>query len=138
MIQNSREHFKMVELQNEMAKNSKVQHYLNKQRVKEITKAEKELRQQFIDCNAFIKDCENKKAKALKEIEEEKKAQAVLQSKNQNLCNSIDELKEFKGIIEDTVDKLEPYEKVIQEVVDKSDILKSVKDCMLRCDALSE
>lgn len=138
MIQNAREHFKMVTLQNEMAENSKLQHFVNKQRVKDITKAEQELRQQFIDCNTFIKDCEKKKAETLKKIEEEKSVHSVLETKIQNLSDGIDELKDFKDVIADTVKNLEPYEKVIQEVVEKSDILKSVKDCMLRCDALSK
>lgn len=128
----------MVQLQNEMANDSKVQHFVNKQRVKDITKCEKELRQQFIDCNTFIKDCEKKKAETLKKIEEEKNVQSVLESRNKKLSDSIEELKEFKSVIDDAVKKLEPYETVIQVVVDKSDILKSVKDCMLRCDALSK
>lgn len=137
MIQNAREHFKMVQLQDEMAINSKLQNFVNKKRVKDITKAEQELRQHFIDCNTFIKDCEQKQADTLKQIEEEKSAHSVLETKMKNLSNSIDELEGFKGVIADTVKKLEPYETVIKDVVDKSDILKSVKDCMLRCDALS-
>lgn len=137
MIQNSREHFKVVELQNEMAKNSKLQHYVNKQRVKDVTKVEQELRQQFIECNTFIKDCEKKKAESLKKIEEEKNVHLVLETKMKNISESIEELEEFKRVIADTVMELEPYEKVIEEVVEKSDILKSVRDCMLRCDALS-
>lgn len=138
MIQNAREHFKMVQLQNEMAENSKLQNFMNKQRVKDITKAEQELRQQFIDCNTFIKDCEKKKAETIKQIEEENSVLSVLENKIKNLSVSIDELKDFKGVIADTVQKLEPYETVIQEVVKKSDILKSVKDCTTACDALSK
>lgn len=128
----------MVQLQKEMLKDSKVQQYLNKQRVKEITKAELELRQEFIDCNSFIKDCEQKKKIALSKIEEEKKIQTQLENKISKIEESIKELQDFKVIIKNTVESLEPYEKVIKEVVEKSDIMSSVKDCMLRCDALSK
>lgn len=138
VIRNSREFFDLKKLQNEMLETTKIQRNVNKIRIKEMFKIQQELRERFVKTNVFIKDCEEKTESAKNRIAENKKIQSGFDVNINKLKVKIVELTDFKAVLADTVQKMIPYETVIQEVVDQSDVLKSVSDCMARCDALSK
>lgn len=138
MIRNSRVFYDLKNLQTEMLETTKIQKNINKLRIKEMYKIQQELRERFIKTNAFIKECEDKTEMAKDRIAENKKIQAVLDVNVNQLKVKIEELMSFKDVLADTVQQMIPYETVIQKVVDQSDVLKSVSDCMARCDALSK
>ncbi|KAL7739874.1 hypothetical protein ACLKA6_003362 [Drosophila palustris] len=135
-IHNSREHDKMLKLQQEMLDNCKQQSLINSERVKEMYKTQEKLRQRFIDVNSFIKDCSDKKRLAEKAINDETQLHEELSKDIENFKTSIAELTTFREALKATVEELQPYEKVLDEVVKVSDIFVSPKDCMDRCDAL--
>lgn len=135
-IHNTREHEKMIRLQQDMLDNCKQQSLVNSERVKEMYKTQEKLRQRFIDVNSFIKDCSDKKRLAEKAINDEIQLHEELSKDIKNFKTSIDELTTFREALKATVEELQPYEKVLDEVVKVSDIFVSPKDCMDRCDAL--
>ncbi|EDV98727.1 uncharacterized protein LOC6566850 [Drosophila grimshawi] len=135
-IHNTREHDKMLELQQEMLENSKRQSQINEDRVKQMYQTQEELRQRFIDVNSFIKDCADKKRIAEKAIHDEEQLHEELSEDIKKFKTSISELTTFREALKGTVEEFQPYEKVLEEVVKVSDIFSSPKDCMDRCDAL--
>lgn len=137
VIRNSRHYYDLKNLQTEMLETTKIQRNVNKIRIKEMYKIQQELRERFIKTNMFIKECEDKTEHAKNRIADNKKIQSGLDANINKLKVKIEELTDFKEVLADTVQRMVPYETVIQEVVDKSDVLKSVSDCMARCDALS-
>lgn len=137
-IQNEREHNDTVKLQEEMLENAQKQKVVNMKRIKDMYKIQRELREQFINVNNFIRDCEEKKRVAEKKIGDERKMHEQLEQDIEKLIQDIADLEKFEETLTETVKELEPYEKVIKDVVESSDIFKSVNDCMIRCDALSE
>lgn len=137
-VQNAREHEKMLELQKEMLHNSKKQAEINKERVKEMYATQEKLRERFIDVNTFMKDCADKKRLAEKAIAAETQLHKELNEDIDRFKTSIKELTAFREALKGTVEEFQPYEKVLDEVVKISDIYVSPKDCMDRCDALSE
>lgn len=136
-IHNSREHEKMLALQQEMLHNCRLQSEINKHRVKDMYATQEKLRQRFIDVNTFMKDCADKKRLADKRISDEKQLHEELNEDIDRFKTSIRELTAFREALKATVEEFEPYEKVLDDVVKISDIYVSPKDCMDRCDALS-
>lgn len=128
----------MLRLQEEMLENSKRQAAMNANRTRRLYKIQANLRKRFIEVNSFIKDCLDKKRIAQNKINEESMTHKHLQEQIDHYKNSIAELTKFREQLKETVKEFEPYERVIKEVVEQSDIYVSVKDCMDRCDALSE
>lgn len=138
VIRNTRDYYDLQKLQTEMLETTKMQRNVNKIRIKEMYKIQTELRERFVKTNMFIKECEEKTELAKNRIAENKKIQSGLDANINKLKVKIVDLTDFKEVLADTVKRMVPYETVIQAVVDKSDVLKSVSDCMARCDALSK
>ncbi|XP_064547641.1 uncharacterized protein LOC135434849 [Drosophila montana] len=135
-IHNTREHEKMVRLQEEMLVDSRRQATINEARVKKMYRTQEVLRQRFIEVNNFIKDCADKKRIAEKAINTESELHKELSEDIKKFMTSISELTTFREALKGTVEELQPYEKVLEDVVNISDIFVSPKDCMDRCDAL--
>lgn len=70
------------------------------------------------------------------QIQTEKQLHKTLQSEIDQLKNELTELTEFKETLSSTVEDFKPYEEVMEKIVSESDLYKSVKDLMDRCDAL--
>ncbi|XP_055378546.1 uncharacterized protein LOC129610161 [Condylostylus longicornis] len=135
-IKNEREYLAMTKLQREMMESAQRQKILNAHRIEEMYKTQKDLREKFININQFIQECETKRNKAEKKVQMQLKLQQDLKDKINKFQNDIAELTDFRDNLSVIVKEFEPYETVIEEVVAKSGILKSVKECMDRCDAL--
>lgn len=137
-VNNLREHDAMLKLQDEMLASAKRQSKVNSSRVRHMYKIQERLRRRFIEVNSFIKDCADKKRAAEKTAQGETLYHKELGEGIENFKDSIEELKAFREALKATVQEFQPYEKVLDEVVQVSDIFVSPKDCMDRCDALSE
>lgn len=109
---------------------------LNDKRIEEMYRGQEDLREIFISANNFIKECEQKESSATKKIENEKNVQATIKSEIDKFTNDYKVLKEFEGLLEATAETFKPYEDIMAQVVAESDLFKSVKDMMDRCDAL--
>ncbi|ALC38143.1 CG17564 [Drosophila busckii] len=137
-IQNAREHEAMLLLQKQLLEDAQRQTELNQQRIAQMYRIQERLRKRFIEVNGFIKDCADKKRTAEKIIREQETLHEDLSKNIDEFRRSITVLKSFREDLKQTVREFEPYERVLDEVVNVSDIFVSPKDCIDRCDALTQ
>ncbi|KAH8274058.1 hypothetical protein KR044_009424 [Drosophila immigrans] len=137
-IENARENDAMQVLQRQLLVEAQRQAELNHQRIAQMYRIQERLRKRFIEVNGFIKDCADKKRAAEKIIREQEGLHDELSYGIDEYKRAISELKAFRRDLKDTVRQFQPYERVLDDVVKISDIFVSPKDCIDRCDALSE
>jgi len=128
----------MKQVQSQLLKDAKRQTAMNVQRIRKMYKIQERLRKRFVEVNGFIKDCADKKRSADKSIREETVLHEELTKEIDECKISVAELGTFRNALKATVDQYQPYERVLEEVVKVSNIFTSTKDCIDRCDALSE
>lgn len=128
----------MLVLQRQLLEEAQHQSELNHQRIAQMYRMQERLRKRFIEVNGFIKDCADKKRTAETIIRQQEALHDELTKGIDEFKRSISVLSAFRTDLKATVREFEPYERVLDEVVEKSDIFVSPKDCLDRCDALSE
>ncbi|XP_030377384.1 uncharacterized protein LOC115626225 isoform X2 [Scaptodrosophila lebanonensis] len=136
-LSNQREYEQMTILKKELFETAKNQAEINCTRIQKMYKTQDRLRKRFIEVNSFIKDCADKRRSAEKAIQHESELHEELTGGIDECNSSIKELDAFRNDLKRTVKEFEPYERVLDDVVKVSDIFESPKDCMDRCDALS-
>lgn len=116
----------------------KMQKKLNESRLQEVHELlEKNLHQQFIEINAFVRDCTEKEKKASQKMDEELKKQQAITHNIQVLEGDLEKLINFKGTIEESVNEFKSFEDTVAQLVEEAEHLNTTKDFMDKCDALS-
>lgn len=126
----------MTKIQDDMREKAILQAKLNDKKTDEMFKVEENLREKCISVNDFIRECELKCISYEKKIQTEQQSHETLQSEIEKLEKELSELTEFKETLSSTVEDFKQYEEVMEKIVSESDLYKSVKDLMDRCDAL--
>lgn len=126
----------MIKIQDDMREKAILQTKLNDKKTDEMFKIEEKLREKCISVNDFIRECELKYISSEKKIQTEQQLHETLQSEIDKFEKELSELTEFKETLSSTVEDFKQYENVMEKIVSESDLYKSVKDLMDRCDAL--
>lgn len=127
----------LLDRQEKMRADAKVDAKRNKKRIEEVRKMQETLRQKFIETNNFICECERKEAIVAKKIAEEEAIGEQLQKEYDELKEEYETMNDWhENTFKPAIDKLKIYEDVLQEVVDESDLFKSKEDFLDRLKAL--
>lgn len=126
----------MIKIQDDMREKAILQAKLNDKKTDEMFKIEEKLREKCISVNDFIRECELKYINSEEKIQTEQQLHETLQSEINKLEKELSELTEFKETLSSTVEDFKQYENVMEKIVSETDLYKSVKDLMDRCDAL--
>lgn len=137
-ILHERNNAEIYRMQYEMREQSKTASKQNIQRAQEIMELQMKLRDRFIETNELIRKCEEKERNAERCIAVEKKKQKQLNHDIEQISVELKTLSEFQKKFESAIDDLKPYEHILDQVVAESDLFKSKKDVLDRCDALCE
>lgn len=125
--------------QENMKKEVREQNKLNEFRMREQhQRLQEDIHRQFIEINAFVRDCSEKEAKATEKIEGELKKQEELTRSIASLEEDLQQLLAFKGRMEEAVEEFKCFEDTVNELVEADDHMRTPKDFMDKCDTLSE
>ena len=125
--------------QENMKKEVREQNKLNEFRMREQHKRlQEDIHRQFIEINAFVRDCSEKEAKATEKIEGELKKQEELTRSITSLEEDLQQLLSFKGRMEEAVNEFKCFEDTVNELVEADEHMRTPKDFMDKCDTLSE
>lgn len=137
-ILHERNNAEVYRMQYEMREQSKAAALQNIRRVEEIKELQLQLRDKFIETNELVQRCEEKERNAERCIAAEMDKQKQLNDDIEQISAELKVLTEFQKKFEGAINDLKPYEDVLDEVVAESNLFKSKKDVLDRCDALCE
>lgn len=137
-ILHERNNAEVYRMQYEMREQSKAAAKQNIQRAEEIQTLQSKLRDKFIETNELVRKCEQKERNAERCIAVEAAKQKQLNHDIAHISAEYKTLNEFQKKFEQAIDDLLPYEMILDQVVAESDLFKSKKDVLDRCDALCE
>ena len=125
--------------QENMKKEVREQNKLNEFRMREQHKRlQEDIHRQFIEINAFVRDCSEKEAKATEKIKGELKKQEELTRSIASLEEDLQQLLAFKGRMEEAVNEFKCFEDTVTQLVEADEHIRTPKDFMDKCDTLSE
>lgn len=138
-ILHNRNNAEILEQQEKMREEAKVNAKRNKKRIKEVRKMQEDLRLKFIESNNFICECEEKEAEISKKIAAEEEIGNKLQKDIDDMEERIKDLTDFhENTFKPAIERNSVYEDVLEKVVNESDLFKSKEDFLDRCDSLCE
>lgn len=137
-ILHERNNAEVYRMQYEMREQSKAAAKRNIQRAQDIQELQLKLRDKFIETNELVRKCEEKERNAERCIAVEMAKQKQLNQYIDQVSAELQTLSGFQTKIETAIDDLKPYEIILDEVVAESNLFKSKKDVLDRCDALCE
>lgn len=137
-ILHDRNNAEVCRMQYEMREQSKAAAKRNIQRAEEIKELQLKLRDKFIETNELVRKCEEKERNAERCIAVETAKQRQLDHDIEQISLELSTLGEFQKKFEAAIDDLKPYENILDQVVAESELFKSKKDVLDRCDALCE
>lgn len=137
-ILHGRHNSEIYRMQYEMREEAKADAKRNIERAQDIKELQLMLRFKFIETNELIRKCEEKERNAERTIAVETEKQRQLNRDIEQISEATIQLNEFERKFKRAIDNLKPYEDMLDEVVAESDLFKSKKDVLDRCDALCE
>ncbi|XP_058055596.1 uncharacterized protein LOC131207006 [Anopheles bellator] len=135
-IHSDRDYIEITKEQHRMREQSQRQAAVNKRRLAQTNQLLQQMREEFIELNDFLKDCEMKENNALDTVRRETEKHELYGKKIAQLENDIEKLDEFVLKYEETIDLFEPFEKVMEETIAESKIYETMQDLIQRCDSL--
>ncbi|XP_053670331.1 uncharacterized protein LOC128720671 [Anopheles nili] len=135
-IHNDREYMEITKEQRRMRQQAQQQAIVNQKRLNQTTDLLQRMREEFVELNDFLKDCEMKENNALDTVKREKEKHERYGKQIAQLEDDLLKLDEFVVKYEETINRFEPFEKVMEQTITESKTYETMQDLIQRCDSL--
>ncbi|XP_050083917.1 uncharacterized protein LOC126570301 isoform X2 [Anopheles aquasalis] len=135
-IHNDREYMEISKEQHRMREQSQRQAAINRRRLQQTNQLLEQMRDEFVELNEFLKDCEMKENNALDTVKREQEKHEQYGKKIAQLEDDIEKLDDFVLKYEKTINTFEPYEQVMEQTIAESKTYETMQDLIQRCDSL--
>ncbi|XP_049534263.1 uncharacterized protein LOC125950369 [Anopheles darlingi] len=135
-IHNDREYMEISKEQHRMREQSQRQAAINRRRLQQTNQLLEQMRDEFVELNDFLKDCEMKENNALDTVQREQEKHEQYGKKIAQLEEDIEKLDGFVLKYEKTINAFEPYEVVMEQTIAESKTYETMQDLIQRCDSL--